>query len=218
MGNVFAKKLTSRQKTGRVLGLLPNWFFEPTSRLVVNPLEPGFSEKHERKRRRAITCYDNHANNAPESSEEKHEHEHEYFYYGHLEPALAEDVESLKSEVRWLREEILNIQEHFVELNEFFERSSTPVKHPPSPPISPEFEFPKLQPRGSCLLEEITSTKLRATKIDNYATKRKQSELHEILQKRFSDMHSPLSCVIYNDSLNNSDNNQKSFNSLTLQM
>lgn len=37
MGNVFTKKLTSRQKACKILNLLPNWFFEPTSRVIINP-------------------------------------------------------------------------------------------------------------------------------------------------------------------------------------
>lgn len=90
MGNVFTKKLTSRQKICKILYILPNWFFEPTSRIIINPavlkipeelenyykqqewdsvldysidsLDTEFEEKCKRKRRHTISCYKDHVN------------------------------------------------------------------------------------------------------------------------------------------------------------
>lgn len=162
MGNVFTKKLTSRQKICKLLNVLPNWFFEPTSRVIINPavlrirdeldnycelewdsaldysidsLDSKFSEKHERKRRHTISCHDN---NNPVNTKECFDCLEDRNVYSECscDQIHSTDMEDIKNEIRLLRDQISNL---LLQKQNDSTCTSTPIKceipAPPPPPL-----------------------------------------------------------------------------------
>lgn len=151
MGNVFTKKSTSRQKTCKILNLLPNWFFEPTSRVIINPavlricdevenyyeeewdstldysidsLDVKFSEKCKRNRRHTISCCNNNAVNLDIIDNHNDDGRNACSEYS-CDMIYSADMEDIKNEIRLLRDQITNL---LLLKNVDNIRSSTPSK------------------------------------------------------------------------------------------